>query len=99
MLTGERCWKATESNIVSAIPLYAPNPRLLQKVVDFRGVLTANPELRDAGSTQVANFTLAFNFSWGKGDDQKRDTAFVECEETTLRQCWQREEVLIERCW
>jgi single-strand DNA-binding protein len=44
------------------------------------GVLTANPEVRTAGNSNVANFNLAFNFAWGRGDEQRRDTTFVECE-------------------
>lgn len=49
-------------------------------LVSGNGALTANPEVRQAGSTNVANFTLAFNWKWGKGDQQRKEVAFVECE-------------------
>lgn len=50
------------------------------------GNLVRDPELRRTNSGKaVANFTLAMNESWGKGDDRQEKTVFIDCK------CWEKQ--------
>lgn len=49
--------------------------------VILMGNLTRDPELRDAGSSQVAKFTLANNRRWkNAAGEQQEEVSFIDCE-------------------
>ena len=51
--------------------------------VILMGNLTRDPEIREAGSSQVCSFSIAVNRKWRKRDgDQQEEVTFVDCE------CW-----------
>ncbi len=53
----------------------------LNKVM-LAGNLTRDPEVRNTGKSQVANFGLAINRKYKSGDEKKEETTFVDVE------CW-----------
>jgi len=48
--------------------------------VILAGNMTRDPELRDAGSSQVCEFGIAINRKWkGQGGQQQEDVCYVDC--------------------
>lgn len=50
-------------------------------IVVLKGNLTRDPEVRQVGETQVANFTIAVNRNFKKSDNTwSKETTYVDCE-------------------